>query len=184
MILVGRCFYHERLSNIQRIAVGFATMGVLCELLNSRCFSFVPLVIMVGFPPYFALKRRLKCSAFSFMMFEHVLLSPLALGCIFSKAHSLSALGHGTVVSWFIIAGLGIISGTALLCAISASRKLPFSMFGMLSYLEPLLLFMVSLILPGEKLTPATLLTYIPIWIALLLLIVDGYTSAQTDFGK
>ena len=54
-----------------------------------------------------------------------------------------------------------------------ASRYLPFVIFGLLSYLEPVLLAFASIIL-GERIETAEWFTYIPIWFAVLLLIVEG----------
>ncbi|MDF2911918.1 MAG: permease [Pantoea agglomerans] len=61
-----------------------------------------------------------------------------------------------------------------------ASRSLSFTLFGMLSYVEPLLLFLVSLFLPGEKLSLSSLLTYVPIWLAVLALMADGYKKVKS----
>ncbi|MGB8695317.1 MAG: EamA family transporter RarD, partial [Acinetobacter sp.] len=45
--------------------------------------------------------------------------------------------------------------------------------FGLLSYLEPVLLAFASIAL-GERLETAEWLTYIPIWLAVLLLVLEG----------
>ena len=58
-----------------------------------------------------------------------------------------------------------------------ASKWLPLSLFGLLSYVEPVLLVAVSWIL-GETLGWASLLTYGPILLALLFLAVDGRRGA------
>ena len=54
-----------------------------------------------------------------------------------------------------------------------ASRYLPFVIFGLLSYLEPVLLAFASMAL-GERVESGEWLTYIPIWLAVLLLVVEG----------
>ena len=50
---------------------------------------------------------------------------------------------------------------------------LPFVIFGLLSYLEPVLLAFASIAL-GERVEGAEWLTYIPIWLAVMLLVVEG----------
>ena len=59
------------------------------------------------------------------------------------------------------------------MCYILASRLLPFSLFGLLSYVEPVLLVVVALLL-GESIGRDEWLTYIPIWLAVLLLVSEG----------
>jgi len=46
-------------------------------------------------------------------------------------------------------------------------------LFGLLSYLEPILLALASLAL-GEKISPQEWYTYIPIWCAVSLLVIEG----------
>ena len=52
-------------------------------------------------------------------------------------------------------------------------KYLPFVIFGLLSYLEPVLLAFASIAL-GERVEAEEWLTYIPIWGAVLLLVVEG----------
>ena len=56
---------------------------------------------------------------------------------------------------------------------ILASRHLPFVIFGLLSYLEPVLLAGASITM-GERVEAGEWFTYIPIWFAVLLLIIEG----------
>jgi chloramphenicol-sensitive protein RarD len=50
---------------------------------------------------------------------------------------------------------------------------LPMVIFGLLSYLEPVLLALASVAL-GEAISGDEWLTYIPIWCAVLVLVVEG----------
>ena len=72
-----------------------------------------------------------------------------------------------------MIAGLGLLSAIGLGSYILASRYLPMVLFGLLSYLEPVLLAGASLVL-GESIGPDEWLTYIPIWMAVIVLVVEG----------
>jgi len=69
---------------------------------------------------------------------------------------------------------LGLLGGSALLLYLLASQLLPFNLFGLLSYFEPVLLVLVSLAFLGERIEPREWLTYVPIWLAVGLLIVEG----------
>ncbi len=74
----------------------------------------------------------------------------------------------------WLIPLLGVISASALVVYIIASRLLPFSLFGLLSYVEPVLLLGVALLL-GESIKPGEWLTYIPIWLAVVVLVFEGF---------
>ena len=68
---------------------------------------------------------------------------------------------------------MGFLSALGLGSYILASRHLPFVIFGLLSYLEPVLLAFASMLL-GERVEAGEWLTYIPIWLAVALLVVEG----------
>ena len=72
-----------------------------------------------------------------------------------------------------MVAGLGVLSAIGLGSYILASRYLPMVLFGLLSYLEPVLLALASLAL-GESISADEWFTYIPIWCAVSILVLEG----------
>ncbi|MDD0856946.1 hypothetical protein NHF46_02245 [Arthrobacter alpinus] len=80
---------------------------------------------------------------------------------------------EGLWAAWSI----GILGGVAMALYLLASKWLPLSLFGLLSYVEPVLLVGVSLFL-GETLGWSAMFTYGPILLALLFLGVDGRRKA------
>lgn len=66
-----------------------------------------------------------------------------------------------------------LFSAIGLGCYLLASRYLPLILFGLLGYLEPVLLALVSFAL-GEKIGEEEWLTYILIWLAVLVLVIEG----------
>lgn len=174
MVLAGRVLYGEKLSSVRRLAVACAAVGVSAELIRSGGFSWVSLVIMLGMPLYFIAKAKLVTTPLSILMFEQLVVLPPALFILLQQNWNPEYFATTGPLAWLMILGLGLISGGSLLFYIAASKKLPFALFGMLGYVEPLLIFLVSLVL-GEAFTTADLWTYIPIWAAILLLILDGW---------
>jgi chloramphenicol-sensitive protein RarD len=55
----------------------------------------------------------------------------------------------------------------------ASNRLLSFGLFGLLGYVEPVLLLLVALIL-GDLIQPDEYLTYIPIWLAVGCLVAEG----------
>ena len=68
---------------------------------------------------------------------------------------------------------LGLVSAVALALYMIASRWLPLGLFGLLSYVEPVLLVVVAWLL-GESMEPQQQLSYALIFAAVGLLIGDG----------
>ncbi|MGV8920521.1 MAG: EamA family transporter RarD [Pseudomonas sp.] len=170
MVITGRIVFGEHLSYLQKVATCCALVGVVHELYRIGSFSWETLLVCLGYPLYFVLRRKLRNDNLGGLWCDMALLLPAALWFIVQ--------GNPGALSQFprlygLIPLLGVISASALCSYIVASRLLPFSLFGLLSYVEPVLLVGVALLL-GETISPAEWLTYLPIWVAVLVLIFEG----------
>ncbi len=181
MVLCGRLMFAETLTKLQRWAVLFAALGVGAQIILQGGLSWVSAVVMLGYPPYFILKRHLALSALHSIFIEHICMVPLAVGFVIYQQGNPEFFTQYPVFAWPILAGLGILGGGGLLCFLAGSQRLPMSLFGMLNYVEPLLLFVVALLLPGGHFAPLDLATYIPIWIAVLCLLRQGWLGYQSQ---
>lgn len=171
MILTGRVVYGEHLSRLQKVAAACAVVGVGNELLRLGSFSWETLLVALGYPLYFVLRRRIGTDNLGGLWFDMALMLPAAIWFI--------TTGNPGVVNelprlYLLIPVLGLISASALVSYILASRLLPFSLFGLLSYVEPVLLVGVALLL-GESISRDEWMTYLPIWLAVLVLIYEGF---------
>lgn len=181
MVVVGRVFYGERLSRFQQAAVLMAVIGVSHELLRVGTFSWATAVTMLGYPPYFMLRRRLRMNALAGLWFDMLILLPVALWFLGSQDVSALTQFLERPALWVLVPILGGISSTALVCYLAASRRLPLGLFGILGYVEPVLLFWVAFLLLGEPVSMESLGTYIPIWLAVLLMAVEGALAWRRD---
>lgn len=181
MVVVGRVFYKERLTRMQTIAVAIAAVGVMHELISVGRFSWATAWVMFGYPPYFMLRRRLRIGSFSTLWFDMALLVPAAVYVLYSQDH---AVWHAFRIEprlLLLVPVMGLISSIALVCYISASRMLPLGLFGILGYVEPVLLFWVAFLLLNETMTVQAWFTYIPIWIAVGLIASEGFLMWRRD---
>lgn len=152
MVLAGRVFFRDRLSVLQKMAALCALVGVGNELILVGGVSWSTLVVALGYPVYFILRRRLGTDHLGGLWCELTLMLPVAALFALGGSEPLAALTAKPLL-YLQIPLLGIISALALVCYILASRLLPFSLFGLLSYVEPVLLVIVALLL-GKPLTP------------------------------
>ncbi|KQN45029.1 chemotaxis protein [Pseudomonas sp. Leaf48] len=173
MVLTGRIAYGERLSYLQKIAVVFACLGVINEVYQVGGFSWATLLVCIGYPAYFVLRKRLAADNLGGLWLDMALTLPVAFWFVHSGAQGFGVFEQHPWLS-LLIPMLGVISASALVVYIIASRLLPFSLFGLLSYVEPVLLLGVALLL-GESIKKGEWLTYIPIWMAVLVLVFEGF---------
>ncbi|KAA0967927.1 EamA family transporter RarD [Pseudomonas sp. ANT_H12B] len=173
MVLTGRFAYGERLSYLQKVAVFFASLGVLNELYQVGGFSWATLLVVVGYPLYFFLRKRLATDNLGGLWMDMALMLPVAFWFVQGGEQGFGVFDQHPWLS-LLIPMLGLISASALVVYIIASRLLPFSLFGLLSYVEPVLLLGVALLL-GESIKAGEWLTYIPIWLAVVVLVFEGF---------
>lgn len=173
MVLTGRLVWGEQLSYLQRVAVFFAGLGVLNELYQAGGFSWATLVVIIGYPLYFIVRKYLKTDHLGGLWLDMALMLPVAWWFVQSGEQGFAVMdAHPKLYA--LIPMLGLISASALVSYIIASRLLAFSLFGLLSYVEPVLLLGVALIL-GEGIKGGEWLTYIPIWLAVMVLVFEGF---------
>ncbi|WP_116142185.1 EamA family transporter RarD [Trinickia diaoshuihuensis] len=173
MVLVGRIYYRERLVPLQWLAVGFAALGVAHELWVTHAFSWPTLVVAVGYPPYFMLRRKLGGDSLATFALEMLLLLPVAVALVALRPGAQAAL-HQPLLWAAYLPGLGALSTVALASYLAASRLLPMALFGILGYVEPVLLVLFSVTLLGETLSATQIGTYAPIWVAVAMTAVHS----------
>lgn len=184
MVLLGRLIYKEKLSIPQCIAVGFALLGVVHELFRSASFSWATALVVFGYPPYFVLRRYLKVPTLTALFFDFGFLFVLAAYILLNQDLSVIQLFQQNWPLYWKLPLFGAISAIALLGYLAASRLLPLGLFGILSYVEPVLLFWVAFLLLGEPVSPHEWFTYVPIWIAVLIVAVEGYLAWRKEASE
>ncbi|KAA0948355.1 MULTISPECIES: EamA family transporter RarD [unclassified Pseudomonas] len=172
MVITGRIVYGERLSYLQKVAAALAAVGVANELYRTGGFSWTTLVVCVGYPLYFVLRRRCGTDNLGGLWLDMMLMIPVALWFVLGAGSISEILAQRPALYW-LVPLMGLVSAAAGYSYIMASRLLPFSLFGLLSYAEPVLLVAVSLML-GDSLKPGQWMTYLPIWLAVAVLVLEG----------
>jgi chloramphenicol-sensitive protein RarD len=180
LVLIGRFVYQERLSRLQWLAVVLAALGVAYAYLLADGLSWVVLVIALGYPLYFMLRRKYPLPSQVSFTLDNLLLLPIALAYLCLNDSGVTT--EGLSDSWYALApnlyylGLGIAGTVPMLLFLFASNYLPMTLFGLLVYLEPMLVFGVGWLL-GERLAEGQWPTYAFIVLALAVLALDGVLS-------
>lgn len=172
MVLVGRVVYGERLSPGQALATLLATVGVAYEVWRAGGLSWETWLVAVGYTLYFTLRRRLAIASLAGHWLDMALLAPVALWFTLRAPSSWPQLAEHPAL-WALLPLLGVVSAVALTLYMAASRWLPLGLFGLLSYVEPVLLVLVAWLL-GESLQPGQWPTYALVFAAIAVLVADG----------
>lgn len=172
LVLAGSFLYGEKLSKLQYLAVFLAVFGVGHEIWRLGTIAWETAFVALGYAAYFILRKKIQTDNLGGFWWDLFLILPIAI--FFTQTGEtpyLKFLEHPSL--GVVVLGLGLLSAIGLGSYILASRYLPLIIFGLLGYLEPVLLALASLVL-GEKIGQGEWLTYIPIWLAVLVLVIEG----------
>lgn len=172
MVLMGCVLYKEKLSTWQMAAVALACVGVGHEFWRVGSLAWETAYVAMAYPIYFFLRRTFKTDHLGGFCWDLCLILPVALYLTLRSGNSFAVIAQFPQLI-VVVLGLGLLSALGLGSYMLASRYLPFVIFGLLSYLEPVLLAFASLAL-GERIQAEEWLTYIPIWLAVGLLVMEG----------
>jgi chloramphenicol-sensitive protein RarD len=172
MVVAGRWLFGERLTRGQAMAAALAAVGVACELWRAGGMSWETWLVALGYTAYFSLRRRMHTDTLAGHWVDMMLLVPAAV-VFTARAPSSWILVTEHSSLWTLLPLLGILSAVALAFYMIASRWLPMGLFGLLSYVEPVLLVIVAWLL-GESLPREQWPSHALIFMAVGMLVLDG----------
>ena len=131
----------------------------------------------LGYPIYFTPRRLAGIGGSAGLTAEMMLALPVALVLLVLDDPTPHTLAPPEFA--FSLAGFGVLASIGLLLYVAASQFLPLSVFGLLSYLEPILLALAAALVLGEALVATEQHTYLAIGLALLLLAAETLVRAR-----
>ncbi|MWQ71859.1 EamA family transporter RarD, partial [Glaesserella parasuis] len=149
MVAVGRFLFNETLSLLKIISIISASVGVFITLITAGSLSWATLMVLIGYPVYFSLRKHFDMSHLSSFVCEIILMLPIATYFMLNTDMQFVTENNPNFYFWLVL--LGIVSGTALIGYIMASSLVPINVLGLLSYIEPLAMLIVAFII-GEVL--------------------------------
>ncbi|EIJ69607.1 EamA family transporter RarD [Haemophilus parahaemolyticus] len=181
MVAFGKIVYKEPLSRNKWLAIIFAFIGVVSNIMLAGKLSLESVFVCTGYPIYFYLRRKFGLSHLHSFVFEIAFLIPVAI--YFISKTDIQTVQQVNPHIYIFIALLGIISGAALISYTLASTILPFNLLGLLGYVEPCVMLLISFLI-GEKLNPDAYILMSCLLIAVLLLILDGIQAVRCSHRK
>jgi chloramphenicol-sensitive protein RarD len=175
LVITGRILYREKLSTWQLSAALIAAIGVAHEIYRINGFSAPALTVALGYPVYFVLRKKFKIDHVGGLWFDLVLMLPVAIW-LATQGQINDTFIETYPKFYYLLPIFGLLSASALITYIVCVKHLSLGLFGLLGYVEPVLLLLVALML-GEEISSDEVFTYGPIWVAVGILITEGIIS-------
>ena len=171
----GLIFLGERPRRLQFWALAFASVGVLIYTVEVGRLPLIALVLSITFSAYGGVRKLYHVPAERGMAVETTLILPIAVGLILIFGWAGGPYG---IAQSRREAGLMILAGLVTLLPLvwynAAAARMPLLSLGLLQFIVPIGLFVLSLLPPlNETLDPAKARLMVLIWIGLVFYVVD-----------
>jgi len=177
-VMLGIVFLHERPRPWQIVAIALALTGVAVFTRMIGQFPTIAIILACSFALYGLMKKLGGFDALTSLTVETMFLSAPAMICIVAVGRT----PHGemaTIPFWLILALAGPVTVLPLFLWTAATRRLPLSTVGMLQYIVPSAHFGLA-VLDGEAFGMARLISFIIIWIAVAIYVIDLVRNARS----
>jgi len=175
-IILGVVMLQERLSLLQKIAVGVAGLGVANQTLTVGYLPWISLVLAMSFALYGLIRKTIHVESIEGVSIETILMLPLAGGfLVYLLAAGDAAFGsHGRLNDFYLVLA-GPLTAIPLMLFAAGARRLPMFMMGFMQYVTPTLSLSVAVFMYGETFTQAHAVTFGLIWSALALVSWEAF---------
>jgi chloramphenicol-sensitive protein RarD len=180
-ILLGVLVLGERLRPAQWVAVAIGALAVLVIAVDYGHPPWIALILAFSFGMYGFCKKQANVGAVDSLAVETgVQLVPALITIAVIGAQGDLVFGTRPATS-ALLAGLGLVTVIPLLFFAASTRRLPLSILGLLQYLAPVLQFAVGVGIRHEPLPAAELAGFCLVWVALVVLTVDGLRHQRRE---
>lgn len=180
-VALGMLVLRETMHRLQAVAVALAAVAILIQLVLLGELPWISLALAFSFGTYGLLRKQVPLDGLSGLFVETLLLLPLGLVALgwLTQADLSHFLGD-TRTTLLLIAS-GVITALPLLAFAGAARRLRLATLGFLMYLNPTIQFLIALLVFGEALSGAQLITFVLIWTGLALYSWSAWQSRPRE---
>jgi chloramphenicol-sensitive protein RarD len=184
-VAFGVIVFRERLRGWQYAALGLGAVAVGLLAVDYGHLPWIALILALSFGTYGLLKKLADVGAAESLALETlVLLVPALVYLVVLEASGGGTFAHRGADHVLLLIAVGPITAVPLLFFAGAVTRVPLTVMGMLQYLAPVLQFLVGLVIVGEDMPPSRWIGFGLVWIALVVLSVDGLRASRRARGQ
>ncbi|MEM7067811.1 MAG: EamA family transporter RarD [Pseudomonadota bacterium] len=166
-VLLGALVLGDRFNRLQLMAILIAAAAVLMLTIVGGQFPWLSLFLAGTFAIYGLLRKTVDVGPTQGFLVEVLLIAPLA----FAYAVWLQLSGEGMFFSgqlnWILFVLAGPATAIPLILYAFGAKNLRLSTIGLMQFMVPTMLFLISIFVFGEPLKEIQLYAFVLIWIAL-----------------
>ena len=175
-VLLGYSLLHERPRRAQWAALTLACLGVAWLTWQTGRLPWIALLLAATFGCYGLLRKVAVLGALEGLTLETMVLAPFALiALVIWSVHGQASFPAPDLRTNLWLIALGPITAVPLLLFAAGARRLSMTTLGLLQYIGPSIQFVLGVWIFREPFTPARLIGFGLIWLALTIYSLDGW---------
>ena len=178
-VVLGYALLQEKLTRLQVFAVMVAAIGVLVRTIAGGVFPWIALTLAVSFAAYGYLRKTVPVGPTQRFLMEVIVLAPVALA--YAIWLWLNGSTHFTFSNsdgpWLMLAGP--VTAVPLILYAFGAKLLPLTTLGLMQYIAPTLILLISFLVFEETMDIWQGITFIMIWVALVLYTWSIYAQSK-----
>lgn len=179
-VLLAVLFLHEKPNRGQWLAIALAGIGVLIVAIDYGHIPWVSLTLAFSFGLYALAKKRVTLDASIGLLVETLVVVPFALvywGHLAANHQDTAwSLPQGSLILLMLS---GFVTVMPLLFFARAARGLTLTTLGFVQYIGPTITLFISIWVFNEKISFVMLISFILVWIALVVYTMASFKSAR-----
>lgn len=181
----GVLVFRERLRSRQLAALALGACAVVVLTIDYGRLPYIAVTLALSFGTYGLVKKLADVGAAVSLAFETlVLLAPASGFLVALELAGDGTFAHVSLGHALLLAASGPVTAVPLLFFAGAVTRVPLSIVGMLQYITPVLQLIVGLVIAGEAMPASRWIGFGLVWIALVVLSIDGLRAAQRSRGR
>ena len=180
-LVLARLLLKESLHPLQAAAGALALVAVAWELWSLGSLPWVTIVLSLAFAFYGLIRKLHPVDGLNGLTIETLWVLPLAIAWIVwqdGQADSVLKFGQDVFTTSLLISS-GFLTALPLVLFAIAARQVDLSVIGFIMYVNPTMQFLIGVFILDEHFPQQRLITFVLVWIALLLFIIGMLKQRQ-----
>ena len=178
--MLGIIFYQDRPTLWQKVAMALACFAIVFQVISLGSLPLVSLGLGFSFAFYGYVRKKVNVPSALGLTIETTILLPFALTYFvyLQLSHQSMFVFPPDGISFLLLLA-GFVTVLPLLCFNAATTRISLMHIGFFQYISPTIGFILAIYVYDEPLSHEKLITFIFIWLALLIFSLDVYRKKQ-----
>ncbi len=176
--------FKERMRPLQWVAIGFALLSIVIQVVMLGNLPWVSLVLAFSFSTYGTIQRQTPLTAVDAMFVETAMLLPICLWWFWQANVVSSQISFWFTPSIWLLMLAGPITLIPLLLFNKSTKLVAYSILSFMNYLTPTFIFFLAVFYYNEPFDLHRLAVFGLIWLGLLLFSIDLWRHRPSKIVK